>query len=259
MLGKLNSARPMPALPVRKRIGNVFFECDMAEYGGTASMYFGAYAPLVVDAMRRVLRPGDVFIDVGSNIGYLSAVAADLVGPAGQVHAFEPVPAYAEKLRRFAALNPEYPIEVNACAAGEVAGVCDIFVTRETGQSTIVPSYKPANEIVSVIRVPVVRLDSYLADHRIERVALIKIDAEGFEYPILRGLRMYLDCGNHRPAIICEIAPRAYQLLGRDIGELRQFMAGYGYAARDIADGTTPVDLAAVQHVEDVIFLAEGR
>ena len=84
MLAKLNTARPMPPLPARRRIGDIVFEYDSADYRGTAPMYFGSYAPLVVDAMKRYLRPGGIFFDVGANIGYLSAVAADMVGPAGR-------------------------------------------------------------------------------------------------------------------------------------------------------------------------------
>jgi FkbM family methyltransferase len=259
ILAKLNSARPMPPLPVRKRIGNVLFEYDLAEYHGTAPMFFGSYSLLVVNAMKRRLRRGDIFIDVGANIGYLSAVAADLVGPAGQVHAFEPVDAYFEKLRRLATLNPDYSIQLNACAAGEAVGKREIFVTREPGQSTLVPSYKSQDDIVSTIRVPVIRLDSYFAERGIGKVALIKVDAEGFELPVLRGLQLYFESNRQRPAIICEIAPRAYSLLGRSVSELLAFMKRYGYSAHDVADGVTPVDVTAIQHVDDVLFLAENR
>ena len=257
MLAKLNSTRPMPALPARKRIGKIVLEYDLAGYRGTAPMYFGSYSLLVVNAMRRILRPGGVFVDVGANIGYLSAVAADLVGPTGQVHAFEPVPEYFEKLRRLAALNPQYSIQLNACAAGEAFGAQQIYVAREPGQSTLVPSYKSDAEIASSRTVAVVRLDAYLAERKIARVNLIKIDAEGFELPILQGTRRYLETQPHRPMIICEIAPRAYPLIGRQISELRDFMASYGYTARDLADGKTPVDITTLQHVEDVLFVAE--
>jgi FkbM family methyltransferase len=256
MLAKLNTARRMPPLPARRRIGKVVFEYELGLYHGTAPMYFGSYALLVVDAMRRFLRPGDVFLDVGANIGYLSAVAANLVGPHGQVHAFEPVPDYFDRLRKLAALNPDYSFVANSCAAGETPGACTIYVTREAGQSTLVPLYKAASEIVSRLEVPVVRLDSYLESRRIQRVALIKIDAEGFELPILKGLEGYLAKSGYRPAIICEIAPRSYPLLGRRVSELAAFMANYGYSARDLVDGVSPVDIGALKHVDDVLFLA---
>ena len=255
---KLNTARPLPPLPVCRRIGNVVFECDLGQYHGTAPMYFGSYALLVIETMKRFLKPGDVFIDVGANIGYLSAAGAELVGVRGEVHCFEPVPAYFERLRRLAELNPEYRIVANPCAAGEKPGVSTIYVTREPGQSTLVPRYKTGPEIVTTADVSVVRLDSYIVSRRIGRIALIKIDVEGFELPVLKGLRGYLEQSTHRPAIICEIAPRAYPLMGRRVPELVSFMAKYGYSARDLIDNSTPVDLCEIDHVEDVLLVAAG-
>jgi FkbM family methyltransferase len=257
MLGKLGTMRRMPRLPARKRINNVLFECDLGHHRGIAPMYFGSYAPLIVEAMKRFLRPGDVFVDVGANVGYLSAIGAGLVGPQGAVHCFEPVPAYFESLRRLAELNPGHSITANPCAAGATAGTCAIYVTREPGQSTLVRAYKRAPEIVSKLEVPMVRLDYYMEARGIGRVALVKIDAEGFELPVLEGLRGYFERREDRPAIICEIAPCAYPLMGRKLSELAGLMAEYGYAARDLIDGATPVDIRAIEHVEDVLFLAD--
>jgi FkbM family methyltransferase len=256
MLAKANTLRPVPPLPALRRIGNVTFQLDAPQNGATAAMYFGSHSLLVVSAMRRYLHAGDVFIDVGANVGYLSAIGAELVSPTGQVHAFEPVPLYFQRLRRLAELNPSYSIVTNACAVGAAAGKSTISVTGEPGQSTLVPGYKSGAEVVETLRVPIVRLDSYIESQRLPRVALVKIDAEGFELPILEGLRGYFETARALPAIVCEIAPRAYALMGRQIGELSDLMSGYGYAARDIIDGTTPVDLAALKHVTDVLFLA---
>ena len=83
-------------------------------------MYFGSYALLVIDAMKRFLRPGDIFFDVGANIGYLSAIAAGLVGTQRASSRFEPVPAYFERLQRLAELNPNTRFVANSCAAGEI-------------------------------------------------------------------------------------------------------------------------------------------
>jgi FkbM family methyltransferase len=254
-LAKLNNARPMPPLPVRRRINKVLFECDLPGYRGTAPMYFGSYALLIVDAMKRFLKPGDVFIDVGANIGYLSAVAAGLVGTTGQVHAFEPVPEYFEKLDRLARTNPEYRIFVNACAAGSASGTSPIYVTHEPGQNTLVPSYKSNSEITRTLDVPVMRLDSYLRERNIGRVSLIKIDTEGFEFPVLKGLQSFFETSTHRPAIICEIAPRAYSLTGSTLADFAAYMRRCGYAACDLVDAKTPIDICETQHVEDVLFL----
>lgn len=258
-LGKLAAARKMPPLPVRKVTNDVVFEYDLENYRGTAPMYFGSYAPLIVEAMTRILPRGGTFFDVGANIGYLSAVAAGLVGATGEVHCFEPVPTYVARLERLARLNPNYKIIVNACAAGETPGNSTIYVTDEAGQSTLVPAYKLAAEIRMTCEVPVVRLDQYIADHDLRGLDLIKIDAEGFEWPILKGLQRFFQATPHRPAIICEIAPRAYSLLGTEISELAAFMSAYGYEARDLIDLHSRIDIRALRHVDDVLFLARTR
>jgi FkbM family methyltransferase len=253
---KLNTARRLPATPLRKRIGSVEIEFEDRQYRGTAPMYFGSYAMPLVHAMRRYLKPGDVFIDVGANIGYISAVAADIVGADGQVHCFEPVARYFRRLDELARSNPDHKIFANFCAAGERAGAGAIYVTREAGQNTMVPGYKSGAEVESVQHILVVRLDEYFAHRSIDRVAMIKIDAEGFELPILKGLTRHFDKAASLPAIVCEIAPRAYSLMGRDIGEVRAFMERYGYGCFDVIDGKTPVKLEELREVQDVLFLS---
>jgi FkbM family methyltransferase len=258
LLAKLNTTRSLPPLPAQKRIEDVVFEYDLGNYRGTAPMYFGSYGLLIVAAMKRLLKPGGVFVDVGANIGYLSAIAAGIVGKQGQVHCFEPVPTYFERLERLVELNPGHSITINSKAAGEAPGDCTIYVTREPGQNTMVPAYKSGPEIISTLNVPVVRLDSYFAERKINRISLLKIDAEGFELPVLKGLQHFLEGSKQRPAIICEIAPRAYSLMGRTISELSEYMAAYGYSAYDLIDGKTPINLSSIQRVEDVLFTAKA-
>ena len=160
-------------------------------------------------------------------------------------------------MQRLAELNPEYEIVSNARAAGETAGTCRIYITREPGQNTMVPSYKSEEEVTFSLEVPVLRLDSYIERHNLGKIKLIKIDAEGYEFPILKGLRRQFEQKSFRPAIICEIAPRAYSLMNTSLSELSQYMAQFGYAARDLIDAETRVDLQAIEHVTDVLFLPE--
>jgi FkbM family methyltransferase len=259
LLAKINATRHIPPLPARKRIDDVVFEFDKGPYRETAAMYFGSYAIPIVETMKRILNRGDVFFDIGANIGYLSAIGASIVGPEGQVHCFEPVTEYFHRVQRLADLNPTYAITANACGAGEVPGSCTIYVTREPGQNTMVANYKQGPEIVSTQKVQMVRLDSYIENYGLEGVRLIKIDAEGFELPILKGLENFFRRSKCRPEVICEIAPKAYSLMGRKVSELCNYMSDYGYVARDLFDGVTPVDLQAMRHVDDVLFSAESK
>ena len=95
LCGKLRALRPRPASPYLGKIQGVVFEFDFDLGPAVTQMYFGTYQPEVFLLMRRFMRPGDTFVDVGANIGYLSALGMGLVGASGEVHSFEPVPQYA--------------------------------------------------------------------------------------------------------------------------------------------------------------------
>lgn len=117
-LARLRRTRLWPRVRLRKRLGGIMFEVDLEPDPTGIMMYLGLYEPVTVRTMRRFLTAGDTFIDVGANVGYLSALGAAMVGPGGQVHCFEPVPRYFARLRRLAELNPGYVIVPTWAALG---------------------------------------------------------------------------------------------------------------------------------------------
>jgi FkbM family methyltransferase len=142
--------------------------------------------------VRAVLCEGDVFVDVGANVGTVSAVAAHVVGPRGLVVAIEPHPATFANLCDTIAVNGFGNVDCLEVACGEVAGVVEL---TDMGR-------KDDNNAVNRVndhdrdsgdgrrRVPVrsVALADVLRDHSLSRVDLVKIDVEGFEGSVLRGL-----------------------------------------------------------------------
>ena len=245
-----------PRLTLTKQIGDVALEVDLELDSIGFKTYYGRYQPDVVRAFRGHLHPGDIVFDVGANIGCLSAVAADAVGPTGQVHCFEPVPSNVRKLRRLAEINPRYSIVVNQVAVGEQAGIATIRTSLTNIDShTMLPQLGNPDDSVTMIQVPMITLDDYLQRIGLPRVALIKIDVEGFEFPVLRGLRRFLEVG-HRPAIVTEVFPAAYPLLGHTLADLAKFMTQYGYRAF-LPDtiGKSVIDVTGLSRVADVAFI----
>lgn len=87
--------------------------------GVDASVYYnGTYEAGTVFTIMQSLRPGDVFIDAGANIGLMSLAAAQVVGPAGRVHAFEPVPELINLFRQNIALNGTPNVTLHPQALG---------------------------------------------------------------------------------------------------------------------------------------------
>ncbi len=111
-------------------------------------------------------------------------------------------------------------------------------------------------EVTESFEVKTKRLDKYLEQKNINNVSLIKIDVEGFEYFVLKGLEGYFQKNINRPPIICEIMPSAYVHLDYTINELYNYMRDYGYQAYSIFNSNRVVDIRSMHEVTDVIFRA---
>lgn len=253
-------SRRMPFFPRRalRNIRGVRFECDFALDPRVSDMYFAAYEPAEVAVLERVLKPGDVFVDVGANIGYLTAVGASRVGTAGQVHSFEPVPDYFARLEALRAANPGYAIAVSNVALGEREGEAEIAQAADgnIGWNTMVPGLLAGEAARARHRVRVLRLDDYLAARGIAQVALIKIDTEGFELPVLRGASVFLERATPRPPILCEVAPGAYAALGARVADLFEYLARFGYSGADVERGGRKVGAEGLDATTNVLFEA---
>ncbi|MDE3198390.1 MAG: FkbM family methyltransferase [Acidobacteriota bacterium] len=216
------------------------------------AMLTGSYDIILCDFLKGNLAPADIVLDVGANVGYISAVAASCVGKSGEVHGFEPLPECFNRLERLRELNPEFPFFFNNVALGKEEGVLPISYNPDgdSRNATLVPGKQsPATK-----QVPVRRLDEYAATQisSPERIRLIKIDVEGFEFPVLQGFEGFLK--SHQPQIVCEIKPWELKKLGATIGEFDRFMKSFGYRSYVITQMDTPIDLAKLDDMEVVVF-----
>lgn len=221
-------------------------------------MYFSIYEPELIGIMKKYLNKGNIFLDIGANIGFISSIGAGLVGKSGQVHSFEPVPEYAANLKKVKELNPEYTFFVNNCACSDEDGFSKIDVsTSNIGWNTMVPNFMGKEDVKEKINVPVCRLDDYICKNNLRNITFIKIDTEGFEFKILKGLQNYFENTKaaERPPIYCEVAPGAYPLLRLSLKSLRDYMQEYSYYAVDIRDISKGIDITKLEKTTNVLFL----
>ena len=175
-------------------------QLDITDPTGRFPHFYGTpYEPAVTDAIVTALRPGDVFIDIGANIGYFSVLAAQLVGARGGVIAFEPHDGARERLDVIVMRNEAAAIvDVVPIALADAEGDATLFIDDGiTAHSTIEPTLSPMRH-VSALRplavVPVTSLDVWMAGHPglASRVCCIKIDVEGAEARVLAGMTQML-------------------------------------------------------------------
>ncbi len=227
---------PAPKSSFFKKMNGVLFKVDKNYAPFKKEMYYDAYEMGVVGMLKTFLRKGDTFIDVGANIGYITAIGAGLVGKKGWVYSFEPVPEYCSKLRNLAESNSEYNIIVNQFALSDRVGQAKIYLPDfpHMGGNTILLDLIDKEKIKDTIFVQTYRLDKYIDKENIKKIKVIKIDVEGFEFPVLLGLKDFLNkCRLNKllasPLIICEVCPPAYKLLGYKLEDLFQYMERFNY------------------------------
>ncbi len=145
------------------------------------------------------LQPGDMFIDVGANLGTWALVGAAAVGIDGRVLALEPNSKTAGRLRDNIALNTlDDRVKVLQAAASDKEGVCGFSCPLEHNLSSVVPLGSAQS-----FEVQTVRLDDVAANVFPDRVVRgMKIDAEGHENEVLEGCDYLLS--HHKPWLIIE-------------------------------------------------------
>ncbi len=138
--------------------------------------------PAVEQAVRKRLKPGDVFVDAGANIGYYTILASKLVEPTGSVISVEMLPDTAAILRRHVTLNSLDNVRVVEAALSDVAGetLTASAPPGKFGQASLGVGGSCASVSVSTTT-----LNDVLRD--VPRVALMKLDVEGVELRVLKG------------------------------------------------------------------------
>jgi len=136
--------------------------------------------------IQNKLRPGDVFIDVGANIGLWTLVAATSVGPSGRVFSFEPNPTTFNRLSENIRLNGKVSrVEAFSKAVSADERVVSFVCERQHNLSAISSS---GSDGPRTKKVPTLALDSLLANELVaSRLAGIKLDTEGHELEALQG------------------------------------------------------------------------
>lgn len=177
----------------------------------------GAWDPPLTQLVQSRLGAGDVFIDVGAHVGYFTLLASQRAGPTGTVLAIEPNPVAREQLRENVSRSRLDNVLIEASACGECRTTVDLHL--HTASNSSMASLSTANARGgTTVSVPCTTLDVLCQERGIGRVTLVKIDVEGAELSVLRGMTRIL--GELRPIIVLELDA--------------QLLAGFGTPLADV-------------------------
>ncbi|MFE9885582.1 FkbM family methyltransferase [Streptomyces scopuliridis] len=200
---------------------------------------FGVWEPHMTRWLQSRLRPGDAFIDVGANIGYYSVLASGIVGHEGQVVAIEASPDFHRKLLQQVQLNECGNVRaVNAAVSDSHRTLTFVLASSANmGANSIVPYDGPAESSFEIEARP---LPELLESDEIARARVIKIDVEGAEGPVVRGMVPMLDRLRPDAEITVEVTPDRMAQLGDSAEELLTTMRDHGFNVYRLANDYAP-------------------
>lgn len=208
---------------------------------------FGVWEPHMTHWLQHRLSPGDTFIDVGANVGYYSVLASRLVGDGGNVVTVEASPVFHRRLLQHAQLNDCRNIRaVNAAVSDSRKKLTFILASsKNTGATSIVPYEGPAESTFEIEARP---LPELLKPAELTNARVIKIDVEGAEGGVVRGLAPMLDKLRSDVEITVEVTPSRMEQLGDSATELVETMREHGFYAYRLANDYAPESYPAALH-----------
>ncbi|MFS7875801.1 FkbM family methyltransferase [Streptomyces asiaticus] len=225
----LNAAlrdRPLHRL-ARTRFGATF-AVDTQDLIQRYLYLFGVWEPHMTRWLQRRLKPGDVFVDVGANIGYYSLLASRLVGRGGTVVAIEASPTFHQLLRRHVRRNDSTNIRALNAAVSDRDELLTFILasSRNMGANSVVPYDGPAESTFEIAAQP---LPDLLTDDEIANARVIKIDVEGAEGSVVRGLLPLLDKLRPDAELTVEVTPQRMSDLGDSVEDLLTALKDRGF------------------------------
>lgn len=211
-------------------LGGWRYACDLRNVIAREACLTGRSAPAETAALLAALPRGGTFVDVGANWGYFTLVAAHAVGPEGRVLALEPDPRMAAEVRGNVARNGIRHVTVLETAAADGAGEALLAgyaeADRNRGVSSLVSA--PAGNAPS-FAVRTAALDDLMDAHGIPSADLVKVDVEGAEELVLRGMARGLAAGRYGRVLV-ELHPTQHPDPARLGTTIHGMMSAAGYA-----------------------------
>jgi FkbM family methyltransferase len=187
--------------------------------------YLGVWEPNAVAFISRRLARGDVFVDVGANIGHHTLLASTLVGHDGAIVAVEASPTIFRMLKANLVRNDARNVRAINMAASSEAGTLRLYQGEPGNRATA--SVLPGGEVECEVQA--LPLDDILTPDELRRARIIKIDVEGAEAMVLAGMRRILREGRPDLEVMVELAPDRLANLHSSVDHLLAEFRSHGF------------------------------
>lgn len=188
-----------------------------------------------INAFQYLLRKGEIFLDIGANIGWQTIFGSRIVGDNGKVYSFEPDEKNYAVLERNIQLNNLSNVVAVQQALADIEYTGALYSsTINFGNHVLDPAFLDPRVHSTHNKVSVTTLDKFLETNNIDikKIGLVKIDVEGSEHRVLAGGEKFFS--QQRPNIILEFSPSQMRQCGRSVFDIFSFIDRLGYSPYQI-------------------------
>ena len=194
----------------------------------------GVFEPYTTQVIKQNISSDDIVIDIGANIGYFTLIMAKCIRENGKVFSFEPEPKNFELLKKNVEINNYSNVILEKKAIGDKTGMAKLYLADRksnlfaSGMHRIFQS-DLVSQIPDPISINIIKLDDYLQDLKfIKKIRLIKIDVEGAEFDVLKGMNKILD-ENKEIEIVMEFSSENLEDYGSNTPDVVDFLMNKGF------------------------------
>jgi FkbM family methyltransferase len=190
-------------------------------------LFFNNYEATVTSLVKHIVKPGDLCLDIGANVGAITLVMAFAAGGKGKVIAVEPHPVMVDRLRANIEINRLDNVSIVAAALSDTAGKASLYAAEEDHFHQGLSSLKPSPGINREISIE--KITGKMLLERIEEqlCKFIKIDVEGHDFIVLGQLADII--AKHRPHVIFEYHRERWLDNHCKIDQAVEFLRGLEY------------------------------
>lgn len=207
--------------------------------------------------LKEQVKPGMTVVDIGAHLGLLSSICAQLTGKTGRIYCFEPTPSTFSVLKEVVRLNNAQDIIFpQNKAVSNFTGQLDFFIDENEGSN--------ANSLVgrddknrSTRKMEVITLDDFLRVQQIDKLDLVKIDAEGSELDVLTGARKSLE--RFRPRIILALHPQLIRNNNQSLSAIYDLLVELNYEVFFKSQPLSKESFCSTEDLFDVHLLPKNR
>jgi FkbM family methyltransferase len=214
------------------RIGNFLYKYCFPLYNLSYSKFKVKNDKTEIELLKKIIKPGDSVLDIGSNIGFYAKILSSFTGEKGKVYCFEPDSTNFKYLKK----NTQ-GIDNIVLFNKAVSDKADTLKVYKSKLLNVDHRTYPVNNYDSVEEIESISIDALLKDKTISKVDVIKIDIQGYELTAFNGMKELLS-NNSQLKIIAEYWPHGFKRAGTSAIDFYNFFDELGYKFYLIDDNT---------------------